>query len=85
MQHSIQGSICGFLASEEGRVSAKAPLTLGVATGSLLLAQVMRPSSTAAHLVCDAENPCPPGEVCIEWPEDHGSGTIEKHADGFEF
>lgn len=60
-------------------------LMLGVAKGSLLLAQVMRPSSTAAQLVCDAENPCPPGEVCIKWPEDHGSGTIEKHADGFEF
>lgn len=66
-------------------MSAKVPLTLGEATGNFLLAQMMLPASTAVHLVCDAENPCLPGEVCIEWPEDHGSGTIEKHSDCFEF
>lgn len=51
MQHSIQGRIRAFLPWEEGRVSAKAPLTLGVAMGSLLLAQVMRPAAGDAYWV----------------------------------
>ena len=69
MKKNIRSKISGFLTSEEGRVSTKAPLALGVATGSVLLAQAMIPSTADAHFACDAENLCPEGEVCALFPE----------------
>ena len=68
MKTNFRDKFRDFLASEEGQVGAKAPLALGVATGSLLLAQAMLPASTQAHgnhigcpvcpgdLVCEAED-----------------------------
>ena len=41
MKSNLRGKIREFLASEDGKVSVKAPLTLGVATGSVLLAQAV--------------------------------------------
>lgn len=50
MKKNIRSKISGFLTSEEGRVSAKAPLTLGVATGGLLLAHaIVGPSVGTSH------------------------------------
>ena len=69
MKKNIRSKISGFLKSEDGRVSTKAPLALGVATGSVLLAQAMVPSTAEAHFECDAENPCAAGEVCALFPE----------------
>ena len=65
MKKNIRSKINRFLQSEDGRVSTKAPLALGVATGSVLLAQAMLPSAANAHDECGAG--CPEGEVCIEW------------------
>ncbi len=67
MKKNIRSKISSFLTSEEGRVSTKAPLALGVATGSVLLAQAMIPSPANAHLMCDDHDDCPDGEVCAEW------------------
>ena len=41
MKNNLRGKIREFIASEEGRVGVKGPLTLGVATGSILLAEAI--------------------------------------------
>ena len=41
MKTNLRGKIREFVQSEEGKVGIKSPLTLGVATGSLLLAQAV--------------------------------------------
>ena len=41
MKNNLRDRFRDFLASEEGRVGVKAPLTAGVVGGSLLLAQAM--------------------------------------------
>lgn len=70
MKKNIRTKISNFLTSEEGRVSTKAPLALGVATGSVLLAQAMVPSSAQAEIVWDIDIQCPndahcgPGRFC---------------------
>ena len=41
MTNNLRGKIHDFLTSEEGKVGVKTPLTLGVATGSVLLANAI--------------------------------------------
>ena len=41
MKTNLREKIRGFLVSEEGKVGLKGPLTLGIATGSVLLAQAI--------------------------------------------
>ena len=70
MQNSMRDRIHTFLASEEGRVIVKAPLTLGVATGSILLAQAIigTPHAEAVPCLVDADcyhtDRCDPDGVC---------------------
>ena len=64
MQKGIRDRIQTFLASEEGKVSAKAPLTLGVATGSILLAQVIIGTPHAEAVPCDGDADCYPTDRC---------------------
>ena len=70
MKKNIRSKINRFLESEDGRVSTKAPLTLGVATGSVLLAQAILPSITQAIVIdvsgvtCDDDGDCDAGEIC---------------------
>ena len=79
MKKNIRSKISSFLTSEEGRVSTKAPLALGVATGSVLLAQAILPSITHAIVIdlsgvtCDDDGDCTVGEICKEeqhWARD---------------
>ena len=63
MKNNIRSKISDFLKSEDGRVSAKSPLALGVASASLLLAQAMVTPSAQAHLECYPGS-CPEGEYC---------------------
>ena len=66
MKNNIHSKIKRFLESEDGRVSAKAPLALGIATGSVLLAQAMVPSpAQAGYYECVYSNDCDPGESCV--------------------
>lgn len=76
MKKNIRGKIKRFLESEDGRVSAKAPLALGIATGSVLLAQMMLSTPAEAHLTCHYDGDCSTGEVCDFWYEVRGIYTI---------
>ncbi|MCG9134572.1 hypothetical protein J5I95_23150 [Candidatus Poribacteria bacterium] len=65
MNAKIFGRINHFLKSEEGRVGLKTPMVLGIATGSLLLAQaVLSPSAYAEIDECYDDYDCDPGESC---------------------
>ena len=68
MKHNIRSKISDFLKSEEGRVGAKSPLALGVASASVLLAQMMVAPSAQAHLECYPGG-CPEDEYCVVWCE----------------
>ena len=66
MKNNIRSKIKRFLESEDGRVSAKAPLALGVATGGVLLAQAMVPSpAQAGYYECVTSSDCDSGESCV--------------------
>ena len=69
MKTNLRDKLRDFLASEEGQVGAKAPLALGVATGSLLIAQAILPSAAEAHMECDNDGDCDAGEICEKWQE----------------
>ena len=67
MKTNLRGKIRDFIQSEEGKVGIKSPLTLGVATGSVLLAQtVIGPSAEAVAGDCKDDVDCPPGYFCRE-------------------
>ena len=75
MKSNLRDRFRDFLASEEGRVGVKTPLALGVATGSVLLAQAILPSVTEAHMECQNDGDCSPGEICLK-------GETEKWSPG---
>ena len=65
MKKSLRGKIREYIHSEEGKVSVKSPLTLGIAAGGLLLAHAIVGTPDAEALMCSQENPeCPEGYTC---------------------
>lgn len=65
MKKNLRGKIRDFVQSEEGKVGVKSPLTLGVATGGLLLAQAIIGTLTEAHGgICAHTGHCHGGQVC---------------------
>lgn len=65
MKNNLRGKIREFIASEEGRIGVKGPLTLGIATSSVLLAQAIVGAPKAEAWQCDPPNhPCPEGQFC---------------------
>ena len=65
MKKDLRDKIRAFIASEEGRVSVKAPLALGVTSGSLLLANVIVGIKPAdAWQECFGDHECGDGRVC---------------------
>lgn len=64
MKSNLRDKFRDFLTSEEGRVGVKAPLAVGIASGSIVLASAMQ--APAWHDEC----PCDAGEVCIRWCDD---------------
>ena len=73
MKNNIRGKISQFLKSEDGHVGVKSPLALGVASASLLLAQMMVTPSAEAHLKCIPGGDCSEGEYFAFWCD--GSGV----------
>ena len=69
MKNNVRSKISGFLKSEEGRVGAKSPLTLGVTSASLLLAQAMVAPAAQVGDACNFEDPeaCGESMVCKRW------------------
>ena len=64
MKNNFRGKIREFLQSEEGKVGIKTPLTLGVATGGILLAQAIIGTPLEAA-TCNADAHCGPGGKCV--------------------
>ena len=62
---NFKSKIRDFLNSEDGRVGVKTPLALGVATGGLMLAQVITnvPQADAIE-TCSVDDDCEIGETC---------------------
>ena len=85
MKNNIRGKISQFLKSEDGHVGAKSPLALGVASASLLLAQMMVTPSAQAHMKCYPwTDDCAEGEYCEVWCDGIWSigtciGTVHSH------
>ena len=76
MKNNIRGKISQFLKSEDGHVGAKSPLALGVASASLLLAQMMVTLPAQAHMECYPGNgDCSEGEYCDFWCDEWSVGT----------
>ena len=83
MKNNVRSKISGFLKSEEGRVGVKSPLTLGIASASVMLVHAMVTPSVQAHLVCDpkAQDDCGETMVCMEWCGHWDQGTCtDPHA-----
>ncbi len=77
MKKNLRGKIREFVQSEDGKVGIKSPLTLGVAAGSLLLAQAIVGTPRA-----EAFNDCWDDDECdiadhnchgAQWPHIKGS------------
>ncbi|MYK17401.1 hypothetical protein F4055_04420 [Candidatus Poribacteria bacterium] len=65
MKTNLRGKIREFVQSEEGKVGVKSPLTLGIATGSVLLAQATVGTPQAAAWECDFNWQCDdPPHIC---------------------
>ena len=65
-----------FLTSESGRVGIRAPLTLGVASGVLLLSQAMYAPSAEAS--CDSDDDCGTGGWCYAECNVYVNGTCDE-------
>lgn len=69
MKKNLRGKIREYIQSEEGKVGAKSPLTLGIATGGILLAQTVigPPSAEGDGRTCFDHDDCPPGYFCRDF------------------
>ena len=75
MKTNLRGKIREFLTSEKGKTGLKAPLTLGIATGSVLLAQAIIAPTPA--LACGGNGDCAPGWCdFIQCTEPDGAGQV---------
>ena len=67
MKTNLRGKIREFIQSEAGKVGIKSPLTLGVATGSILLAQAIVGTPQTEAQWCNENGDChnPPHECSV--------------------
>ena len=64
MKTNLRGKIREYIQSEEGKVGAKSPLTLGAAAGGLLLAHAIISTPKAEAWWCQNDGDCEsPGSV----------------------
>ena len=69
MTSKIRSRIKQFLKSEGGRVGIKTPLALGIASGNLLLAQVIFADDADSDYECHDDGDCGSDEVCAYTPQ----------------
>lgn len=82
MKKNLRGKIREYIASEDGKVGVKSPLTLGVTAGGLLLAHAIIGTPQAEAGWCSHEDPCPDGHDCLgPWVKVNGKwwGTCIPH------
>ncbi len=58
MKKNLRGKIREYIASEDGKVGVKSPLTLGVAAGGLLLAHAIVGTPKAEAGWCHSQSEC---------------------------
>ena len=75
MKKNIRGRVKRFLTSEVGQVGIRAPLALGVASGAVLLSQMVHTPSADAALVCISDADCGPNAKCDIWCAESSDGT----------
>ena len=70
MTQDIRNKVKQFLISEVGQATIKGPLALGVASGALLLSQIVHTPSAHNYSECRSSDDCGSGErvyqVCKE-------------------
>ena len=64
MKKNLRGKIREYIQSEEGKVSVKSPLSLGVAAGGLLLAHAIVGTPQAEAGWCVDKDECPKLHSC---------------------
>ena len=74
MKTNLRGKIREFMQSEEGKVGIKSPLTLGIATSSVLLAQAIIGTPDAEAGRCKHDGQCMEPRKC-RGPWVDGRGT----------
>ncbi len=69
MKKNLRGKIREYIQSEEGKVGVNSPLTLGIATGGILLAQTVigPPPAEGVMGSCFDHDECPPGYFCRDF------------------
>ena len=75
MKKDLSGKVNQFLTSEVGQVGIRAPLALGVASGTLLLLQMAHTPSAEAGMECRSDSDCDSGESCNVWCGEYSEGT----------
>ena len=81
MKMNIRSKLKRFLESEVGSVSVKAPLAVGIASGSVLLAQAIVTPPAAAGFDCIDDEDCGEGSQCAFWCSAIQYGTcVEWHS-----
>lgn len=77
MTKNIRSKVKRFLTSEVGRTTLRAPLALGVTSGTFLLSQMVHTPAADALIKCDSDAECGTGgkcePICVEW--DSGTCT----------
>lgn len=66
MIQDFRNEVKQFLTSEVGQATLKGPLALGVASGALLLSQIVHTSSAHYLPECTSDADCSSGKKCIE-------------------
>ena len=64
MKKNLRGKIREYIASEDGKVGVKLPLTLGVAAGGLLLAHAIVGTPQAEAGWCVEQEECSGSYIC---------------------
>lgn len=72
MMQDFRNDVKQFLTSEVGQATVRGPLALGVASGALLLSQVVHTSSAHNNFQCFTDNDCSSGYEC-EWRCEQGA------------
>ena len=82
MKKETRGRVKRFLTSESGRVGIRAPLALGIASGTLLLSQAVHTPSAKADLECWDDSDCGSGGVCNFRCDEYSEGTcVDLHSE----